>query len=294
VKSSETRIAIVTDSAADIPAALAQEHAIQVIPAILVVDGQSLPDGQGLSREAFYNRMPSMTQPPTTASPSPEAFVAAYRAALQSGAATVLSIHVSGRLSGIAQIAQRVAGAFDGQVQVIDSSQVSLGAGFQVLAAARAAAQGRPLAEVLSTIESVRRRVRVVAMIDDLEYLRRSGRVNWLRTGLGVLLHIRLLVDLADGAVRRLGQVRSRTKAVEALVEKALSWGELDQLGVLHASAIDDAKALAARLASKVRSLSQPVVVDVTTVIGTHVGPRSLGLVGVLAESVAPGGSRRP
>jgi DegV family protein with EDD domain len=165
---------------------------------------------------------------------------------------------------------------------VIDSGQVSLGAGFQVLAAARAAAEGRPLAEVLSAVESVRQRVRVVAMIDDLEYLRRSGRISWLRSGLGVLLHIRVLIDLADGAVRRLGQVRSRAKAIEALVERALSWGELAELGVLHSAAIDDATALAARLTGRMQHL--PQVVEVTTVIGTHVGPRSLGVVGVLAD----------
>jgi DegV family protein with EDD domain len=290
VSPSTSPTAIVTDSAADIPAGVAEAHSIRVIPAILVVDGQSLPDGQGLCRETFYARMPSMLQPPTTASPSPEAFAAAYQAALQKGAAHVLSIHVSGRLSGIAQIAQRAARAFDGRVQVVDSGQVSLGAGFQVLAAARAATEGRPLAEVLSAAESVRRRVRVVAMIDDLEYLRRSGRVGWLRSGLGVLLRIRVLIDLADGAVRRLGQVRSRAKAIEALAEKALSWGELDQLGVLHASAIQDAKNLAARLAGRVAH--QPLVVDVTTVIGAHVGPRSLGLVGVLAEPESTSGSR--
>jgi DegV family protein with EDD domain len=270
---------------------VAEAHAIRMIPAILVVDGESFPDGVGLSRQAFYDRLPSMKAPPTTASPSPEAFSAAYEAALRSGAANVLSIHVSGRLSGIAEIAERVARAFDGRVRVIDSGQVSLGAGFQVLAAARAAAEGRPLADVLAIVESVRRRVRVVAMIDDLEYLRRSGRVSWLRSSLGVLMHIRVLVDLADGAVRRLGQVRSRAKAIEALAETVLSWGELERLGVLHSAAVQDANALAARLADRVADASPPLVVDVTTVIGTHVGPRSLGLVGVLANESLPAGA---
>jgi DegV family protein with EDD domain len=279
--SSPSPTAIVTDSAADIPARLVDAHAIRVVPAILVIDGESFADGQGFSREAFYDRMPLMKRPPTTASPSPEAFTAAYQTALQSGAANVVSIHVSGRLSGIAEIAQRTAEGFDGRVHVIDSGQVSLGGGFQVLAAARAA-MGRPLSEVLSAVESVRQRVRVVAMIDDLEYLRRSGRVSWLRTGLGVLLHIRVLIDLADGAVRRLGQVRSRAKAIEALVERALAWGDLAELAVLHSAAIDDAAALAARFAGRMER--KPHVVEVTTVIGTHVGPRSLGLVGVLAD----------
>lgn len=288
--SSPVPTAIVTDSAADLPADLVESYAIRVVPAILVVAGESFPDGKGLSREAFYDRMPSMGRPATTASPSPEAFAAAYQTAFDFGAEQVLSIHVSGRLSGIAGIARRAAQAFRGRVHVVDTGQASLGTGFQVLAAARAVAEGRRLAEVLAAIDGVRRRVRLIAMIDDLEYLRRSGRVDWLRSGLSALLHIRVLIELADGAVRRLGQVRSRPKAIEALFERARAWGDLDHLGVLHSSALQDARALAARLAGG--AAHAPLVVDVTTVIGTHVGPRSLGLVGVVANPPPPGMAR--
>lgn len=273
--------AVVTDSAADVPAALAERYGIRVVPAILVMNGRSLPDGSGISRQAFYEAMPSMVRPPTTSSPSPEMFAAAYQEAFDSGASEVVSIHVAGQLSGIVAMAQRAAEAFPGKVEVVDSGQVSLGAGFQVLAAARAAAAGTPLKEVLAAVDAIRRRIRVVAMIDDLEYLRRSGRINWLRSSLAALLHIRLLIELTDGVVRRLGQVRSRARAIEALVDTALGWGDLHELGVLHSSALRDARDLAARLAS--RATQEPLVVDVTTVIGTHVGPRSLGLVGVLA-----------
>jgi DegV family protein with EDD domain len=290
VKPSTSYTAIVTDSAADLPAQVVAAYSIQIVPAVLVVDGEEFPDGRGLSRQAFYDRMSSMAQPPTTASPSPDAFAAAYRAAIDAGADQVVSIHVAGQLSGIAEMAQRSAGAFAGRVHVVDSGQASLGTGFQVIAAARAAADGKSLSEVMEALAGMRRRVRLIAMIDDLQYLRRSGRVGWLRSRLGALLHIRVLVELADGVVRRLGQVRSRAKAIEALAEKALSWGELDQLGVLHASAIQDATDLAARLAGRVAH--QTLVVDVTTVIGAHVGPRSLGLVGVLAEPESAGGDR--
>jgi DegV family protein with EDD domain len=278
--------AVVTDSAADVPAALAERYGIHVVPVILVVDGRSLQDGQGISRQAFYDAMPSMVRPPTTATPSPEAFAAAYGSALAAGAGHVLSMHVSGQLSGIAAMARQAAAAFGDQVEVIDTGQVSLGAGFQVLAAGRAALAGASLKAVLAAVESVRKRIRVLAMIDDLEYLRRSGRISWLRSSLAALLHVRVLVEMTDGVVRRLGQVRSRARAIESLVETAEAWGDLEQLGVLHSSALDDALALAARLAS--RASQAPIVVDVTTVIGAHVGPRSLGLVGVRAEA-SPG-----
>lgn len=292
MKPSPSRTAIVTDSAADLPADLLEAYGIRVVPAILVIDGESFPDGKSLSREAFYERMPSLVRPATTASPSPEAFASAYRAAIDSGADQVLSIHVSGRLSAIAAIAHGAAQAFQGRVHVVDTGQASLGTGFQVLAAAKAASAGRPLAEVLAAVEGVRRRIRLIAMIDDLEYLRRSGRVDWLRSGLGALLHIRVLIELADGVVSRLGQVRSRHRAVDWLAKRAADWGDLEDLGVLHSSALQDARALAARLAGRVAGPGQPLVVDVTTVIGTHVGPRSLGLVGVLTASALSGRSR--
>lgn len=275
--------AVVTDSATDIPPALAERYGIRIVPVILVVDGRSLQDGQGISRQAFYDVMPSMIRPPTTATPSPEAFAAAYAAALEAGAGHVLSMHVSGQLSGILAMARQAAAAFGDRVEVIDTGQVSLGAGFQVVAAARAALAGTPLKGVLAAVESVRQRIRVLAMIDDLEYLRRSGRISWLRSSLAALLHVRVLVELTDGVVRRLGQVRSRARAIEALVEAAAGWGDLEQLGVLHSSALEDARALAARLAT--RTAQEPIVVDVTTVIGAHVGPRSLGLVGVRVEA---------
>lgn len=276
-------IAIVTDSAADVPDELATMYRIQVVPVLLVVDGRTLPDGRGMARQEFYQAMPDMTRPPTTASPSPEAFAAAYQAAFDSGAHRVLSLHVSGKLSGIVAMAQQATKEFEGRVEVIDTGQASLGAGFQVLAAARAAIAGAAVEGIRSAVQSVRERVGVIAMIDDVQYLRRSGRIGWLQSSLAGLLHVRLLVELTDGVVRRIGQVRSRARAIDALVDAAKAWGELDQLGVLHSSALQDARHLAARLAARV--VHDPIVVDVTTVIGAHVGPRSLGLVGVRAAS---------
>lgn len=273
---------VVTDSTADLPAPIAAANGIRIVPVILIVDGASYEDQGDLSRAVFYERLPGLRRPATTASPAIEAFASTYRRALDEGADKIVSIHVSGRLSGIVDIARHAAQAFQDRVLVIDSGQVSLGLGFQALAAARAASQGKAIREITEAADGVRRRVRTIALIDDLEYLRRSGRVDWLRSGLSALLHIRLLVELVDGAVRRLGQVRTRARAIEALAERARGWGPLDRLGVLHASALEDAGILASRLAPL--AADDPLVVDVTTVIGAHVGPRSLGLVGVLQD----------
>lgn len=285
MRSAETT-AVVTDSTADIPRDAAAENGILVIPAMLIVDGVSYEDGEGLSRAEFYRRMPAMRTPPSTASPPLEVFLQTYRTAFERGANQIVSIHVASQLSGIAELALQAARSFQDRVHVVDSGQVSLGIGFQVLRAARAAAQGLSAAEVVAAAATVRHRVRTLAMIDNLEYLRRSGRVDWLRSSLSSLLHIRLLVELKEGAVHRLAQVRTRRKAIEALVLRATAWGPLQHLGVLHSEAGDDAVDLARSLEPQV-SGDRPHVVDVTTVIGTHVGPQCLGLVGVLQN---PGG----
>jgi fatty acid-binding protein DegV len=107
--------------------------------------------------------------------------------------------------------------------------------------------------------------------------------VDWLRSNLGALLHVRLMIELSEGIVRRLGQVRTRARAIEALAENARSWGRLERLGVLHSAAHEEAAALAGRLAPL--SVAEPLIVEATTVIGAHVGPHALGLVGVLAEA---------
>lgn len=275
------RVAVVTDSTADLPAEAAEGNGIVVVPAQLVVDGISYEDGRGLTRQEFYRRMPMMSTPPTTASPPLESFVRAYRAAFDSGAERIVAIHVAGRLSGIFDLARQAAQSFPGRIEVVDSGQVSLGVGFQVLRAARAASEGLPPADVIAAAASVRDRVRTLAMIDDLEYLRRSGRVDWLRSRLSSVLHLRLVVELSDGVVRRLAQVRTRGRAIEDLIRRAAAWGSLEHLGVLHSAAAPEALALAGRMAPQVVG-DRPMVVDVTTVIGAHVGPRCLGLVGVL------------
>lgn len=277
---------IVTDSTADLSRRIAAENGILVIPAMLIVDDASYEDGEGLSRTEFYRRMPAMRTAATTASPPLDVFRSAYQTAFEKGAKQVVSIHVASRLSSIAEHARQAARSFQDRVHVVDSGQVSLGIGFQALHAARAAARGLAPAEVIAAAADVRRRVRTLAMIDNLEYLRRSGRVDWLRSSLSALLRIRLLVELKDGAVHRLAQVRTRRRAIEALVQRAIAWGPLQHLGVLHSAAEDEAVELASNLEQRVDG-DRPHVVDVTTVIGAHVGPHCLGLVGVLMD---PGG----
>ncbi len=273
------QVAVVTDSTSDIPRDIARELNIQVVPALLTVEGQTYRDGVGLTRAAFYERLPTLSEPATTAAPSPQVFAEAYERALRRGAKEVLSIHLSPKLSGILNAAAQGAKAFGARVQTFDSGQLSLGLGFQAMEAATAALAGASLEAVIQTARRAQERVHLVAMIDTLEYLRRSGRVGWLRAGLGNLLQVKLLVEVVDGVVERLGQVRTRAKALASLCDLVRAWGPLQRAAVIHSAIPEEAQAYAARLRDQ--SQAPPLVVDVTTIIGAHVGPRSLGVVGL-------------
>jgi DegV family protein with EDD domain len=268
--------AIVTDSTSDIPPEEAEALSIEVVPALVTVEGQSYEDGRGLSRLEFYRRLPFLREPATTAAPSPRVFEIAYEKVMAAGAERVLSMHVSSKLSGLIDVARIAAATFGDRVHVFDSLQVSLGLGFQAMEAAAVALAGASFDAILQAAQRARDRVRIVAMIDTLEYLRRSGRVSWMRAGLGDLLRVKLIVRVADGVVQRIGEARTKHRALDQLVTMATSWGPQERLAILHSAVPEEAAALAQRL----RDLSAraPLIVDVTTVIGTHVGPGSLGL----------------
>ncbi len=272
-------IAFVTDSTADLPAAITDEYVIEVVPALVNIHGKSYADGVEISREAFYRLLPKLNPPPTTSAPSVGSFQKVYEKLLARGAEAILSIHAASRLSGIFNAARVAAQEFEARVRVLDSEQLSLGIGFQVLAGAEVARRGGLLEEVLAAVESVRRRVRVVALLDSLEYVRRSGRVSWAKAAIGTLLRLQPMVELRFGQVQRLGQVRTRLQGLKQLKDILASWGPLERLAVLHTNAEAAARQLLEEVG--VRSPAPPFVVNVTTAIGVHVGPNALGLAAV-------------
>jgi len=277
--STKLRIGIVTDSTADIPLDVLESLQIVMIPALLIIDGKTYEDGGQLSRSDFYKGLPDYLQPPTTATPSPASFEAAYRRLFEDGIGHVFSIHVASKLSGMFSAASQAAQAFPDKVQVVDSGQLSLGLRFQVIEAAHAALQGRELVHIQQTIESARHRVRVAALINTLEYLRRSGRVSWLRAGVGDLLQIKQLLSVSEGAIHALGKARTFSRALEELLQTGRSWGMCQRMAILHTGI----REMAERVAEIVKDQSAtPLrIIEVTTIIGAHVGPGAIGLAGL-------------
>ena len=271
------KLGIVTDSTCDIPQPFIEQHELEVIPCILVMDGKEYIDGKDITREEFYKRLPTLKTQPTTAAPSIGDFAGRYDSLLRRGCDHILSIHAAGALTSILNIAKQAASDFQDRVTCVDSTSLSLGLGFQVLAAAEAAELG--LQSALDAIRSTHRRLQVFAALDTLEYLKRSGRVPATVAMLGGLLHIKPLIELANAEVKAAGAVRTTSQANERMSKFLFQGSALERLAILHTGAESRAREF---LNNLMQNSSQSVprdilMVNVTTVIGTHVGPNGLG-----------------
>jgi DegV family protein with EDD domain len=274
-----TKISLVTDSTCDLPDDLVKKYESRRTQPDHH-QGQECQDGKELSRQEFYERLPAMSSPPTTATASQGLTSSCTKNSCVSDH-KIISIHAASALSGIFNAAQTAAQAFNEHVFVIDSGQISLGLGFQVLEAAEAIEQGASFERVVDFLVKIRERVRVMAMLDTLEYVRRSGRVSWMSAHLGNLMRIKLFLEVKAGEVLRAGEARTRRKGIERLKQHLVQLGPLQRLAILHTNALDEAQQILVDIDQKLPSA--PLVVNVTTVIGAHVGPNGLGFAAVIA-----------
>jgi DegV family protein with EDD domain len=184
-------VRIVTDSTCDLPAETIARYDIRVVPLYINVGKESFLDGIDITREEFYTRLPGFPEHPTTAVPSPQKFHAIYDALAEEGATEVLSIHISTALSAVVNVAILAAQETTSvPVTVFDSRQLSLGTGFLVETAAKLAAAGSSIAEIQEMLDAQIKRTHVFAVIDTLEFLRRSGRMNSFIANIGTLIQL--------------------------------------------------------------------------------------------------------
>ena len=277
-------LGIVTDSTCDLPQALVEQHELEVVPAILIIEGKEHADGIGISRKEFYQQLPDFKTHPTTAAPSIGEFATRYQKLLESGCDHVISIHAAGTLTSMVNIAQQAAKEFPNRVTVIDSLSLSLGLGFQVLAVAGSAEDG--LEAALNAIESTRKRLHLFAALDTIEYVRRSGRVPNTIALLGSLLSIKPIVELANGEVKAIRAVRTTKQANARMLSFMRTSGSLERLAILHTGAEACAREFLNQIMNEMsQSLPRDILmVNVTTVIGTHVGPNGLGFAAVKSK----------
>jgi DegV family protein with EDD domain len=274
------KLGFVTDSTSDLPENWVKKYDIEVIPAIVVIGDKSYTDGTGLTREEFYTRLPEMRTPPTTASPSVEQFGKRYQRLVDKGYDQIISFHPPAKFTALPNIARIAAADFNGRVTVIDTGQLSLGMGFQVLAAAEAAEQGKDIQDILAVVQSTRKRVLVVAALDTMEYLRRSGRVGWATAAVGSFLRLRPVIKLEEAKIERIGFTRTFKEGFDRMFDMLGEMGKLERLAILHTNAETHAQKLLSALNTDLQNVP---LINVTTVIGAHIGPRGLGFAAVKA-----------
>ena len=280
--SDDAPVAVVADSACDLPDDLAASEGVRVVPLSVAFRARSFLDGRELDAASFWDLVTTSDEVPTTASPSPAAFLEAYAAAADAGASAVVSVHVAGTLSRTVETARAASAESPVRVEVVDSRSVSLGQGLVVLAAARAAGRGAGIAEVVAEATLAVRRMRVAAALDTVEFLRRGGRVGRARAALSGMLRIRPVLSLDDGEPVLVARSRTRAAALDEVVR--LTATPAEAAAVFHARA-DEADEVAATVAE--RCGVDPLVGLVGAVTGSHLGPRTLG-VAVLPRAEQP------
>lgn len=278
---SNYRIAIMTDSTSDLPADLAQEHDIHVIPLYVLWDGEQLRDGVDIDNATFYNRLPKDPAHPTTSQPTPADFVKAIESI---DADEVVVICISEKLSGTIASANAAKSMLDKPLHVIDSGSVSMGLGWQVLAAARARDQGGSVQEIIAAVEEVRSKLEVVFTVETLEFLHRGGRIGGAAKLLGTALQLKPLLTIRteEGVVESLDKVRTRKRSLNRVVEiisERLDTSRPIHAAVIHSEAEAEAESLLQELRSRLGN-AELVISTITPVVGTHGGP---GVVGIAA-----------
>ena len=278
-------VRIVTDSTCDLPAETIARCGMHVIPLYINVGNQGYLDGIDISREEFYTRLPLLTSHASTAVPSMERFVAAYNTLADEGAGEVLSIHISTALSGVVDVARIAARETTStHVTVFDSRQLSLGTGFLVETAAKLAAAGSSVDEILRALNDQVQRTRVFAALDTLEFLKRSGRMNKYLAGLATLLQIKPILTMHDGKPGS-ERVRTRDRALKRVVEMLAAASPLERVAIVHSHASSEILAELRSIAAHLLPQGQIVTEDITPVIGAHIGPGAVGFAVVQAKS---------
>lgn len=276
----EHRIAVVTDSTADIPRPLVEEYGIHVVPQILILGDQTWRDGVDIDASAFYELLRTSSQFPASSQPTVTSFRELF-ARLSQEAEGIVSVLVSNELSGTLNSALTAASNLpEVPVEIIDARAVSMQLGLTVLAAARAAAARGDLQAVAEAARALVGRVYIYFVVDTLEYLHRGGRIGAAARLFGTALNLKPLLTIKDGIVTPVTKVRTRRKALDALfdlLDERLAAGDRIHMSVVHVAAPEEAARLADQLEARF-DLVEMIRSECGPVVGAHAGPGTVGV----------------
>lgn len=271
-------VRVVTDSTSDISQAEAERLGITVVPLNIHFGTEQLRDGVDILPEQFFQRLVESKVLPKTSQPSAGAFLDVYQKLAQD-TDQILTIHISGRLSGTGNSARAARDVLNSTatIEIVDSGTVSWPLGFAVRAAQEAALSGKSIEECAAAARSAIDRTKLIFLLDTLEYLQRGGRIGRARAWIGQMFNIKPILTIRDGEIAPLERVRSRMRAEERVFELATEDQHPEHLAVAHSSTTEEAERWAERLGG-----TRPgVPVDVHwlgPVVGVYAGPNVLGM----------------
>jgi DegV family protein with EDD domain len=272
------KVKIVTDSTAYLLPETIARYDIRVVPLKVTFGTEVFAEGVDITNEEFYQRLAKSRVLPTTSQPPVSDFIQIYSELTQQGY-SIFSIHISGKLSGTINSALAARDAFpEARIEVVD--WLSMGMGLLVLAAARAAEEGKELPEIKATVKRLTTRVSIFAMLDTLKYLWKGGRIGGAKALLGSLLSIKPIIALEGGEAKPLARMRSRAKGVEymlKLMEKRAGREASIRGGVVHSHALEEALALEREVRTRFNCVELDLI-ELGPVFATHTGPETLGL----------------
>lgn len=265
-------VAVVTDSTAYLPEPLAAAGALTVVPLSVVIDGRAGLEGIEVTPEQVARALAARRISVTTSRPSPGQFVEAYARLLDAGAPGIVSVHLSGRLSGTYDSAVLAAARYPGLVEVVDSGSTGMGLGFAALSAT-----GRyDLAAARDAAVAAAARTRVLFYVDTVEHLRRGGRMNAASALFGTALSVKPILHVVGGEIVVRDRVRTASRALAKLADLAVAAAEapMVDIAVHHLAAPDRAAALLEELKRRLADrLGDCYLSEVGAAVGAHVGP---------------------
>ena len=273
-----TRTLIMTDSTCDLPQEWVERHDIRVVPTYVHFGMESLADdGVQLTRQNFYERLVSAGPHPKTAAPPLGQVIETMRQALRD-ADHIVAITAPARLSGIYNSFRLAAERTDPKrVTLVDSTTLSMGTGWQIMLAIEMIQTGSNPEDIAKAMQAIQPRIDVWAALDTLEYLRRSGRVGWATAIVGNFFQVKPIIRLYDSVVSSVTRVRTTQRAFDRLVRLVQEASPLERLAIMHTNYPQGAQQLLEALADVAPAYPVPIV-EVTPVIGVHVGPNGLGV----------------
>jgi DegV family protein with EDD domain len=272
-----TNVKVVTDSTIDIDQSIIDELEIEIVPLSITIDGESYIDRFGIKPDEFMDKMKDSVELPKSSQPAVGTFVDVYNRLGEDGS-KILSIHMTGGMSGTVGSAESAASISDADVTVIDSRFISFALSFQVVAAAKMAKEGKSMQEILSKLDQIRSNTDLFIMVDTLDNLVKGGRIGRGKALIGSLLNIKPIASLADGVYTPVTKARSYSQVIKFYTKQFKEDIEgkiVKGVGIAHAGSLKQAEALKQSL-YEVSGFKDIQISYTTPVISTHTGPGAL------------------